>query len=39
MLRGTLVEKRRKLSELERTNKTLEQRIDQAEQAPLIPAG
>lgn len=39
MLRGTLVEKRRKLSELERTNRTLEQRIDQAEQAPLIPAG
>jgi hypothetical protein len=39
MLRGTLVEKRRKLAELERANKTLEQRIDQAEQAPLIPAG
>jgi hypothetical protein len=39
MLRGTLVEKRRKLSELERTNRTLEQRIDQAEEAPLIPAG
>jgi hypothetical protein len=39
MLRGTLVEKRRKLSELERTNRTLEQRIDQAEEVPLIPAG
>ena len=39
MLRGTLVEKRRKLGELERGNRTLEQRIDQATDTSLIPAG
>jgi hypothetical protein len=38
MVRGTLVDKRRKLSEIERTNRTLEQRIEQTEEAPLIPS-
>jgi F0F1-type ATP synthase membrane subunit b/b' len=39
MIRGNLVDKRRKLSELERTNRNLEQRIEQAEEVPLISAG
>lgn len=37
MIRGTLVEKRRKIGELERTNRDLERRIEQAEDVPLIP--
>ncbi|MGI8826053.1 MAG: hypothetical protein ACR2JC_10480 [Chloroflexota bacterium] len=36
MVRGNLVDKRRKLAELERTNRTLSQRIEQAEESPLI---
>jgi hypothetical protein len=39
MLRGTLVDKRRKLDELERTSRTLEQRIEQAEDVPVIGVG
>lgn len=39
MIRGNLVDKRRKLSELERSTRTLEQRIEQAEDVPLIPVG
>jgi hypothetical protein len=39
MIRGDLVEKRRRLSEVERTNRTLEQRIDQAEDTSMISAG
>lgn len=39
MLRGPLVEKRRKLTELERSNRSLEQRIEQTEETPLIPTG
>lgn len=39
MIRGNLVAKRRKLSEIERASKGLEQRIDQSEDAPLISAG
>lgn len=39
MVRGNLVDKRRKLAELERTNKSLEQRIEQSESSPLISAG
>jgi hypothetical protein len=39
MVRGSLVEKRQKLSELERSNRTLEQRIEQTKDSPLIPAG
>lgn len=39
MLRGTIVEKKRKLSELERAGRTLEQRIEQAEELPVIQAG
>jgi phage-related tail protein len=39
MLRGTLVEKRTKLAELERAGRALEQRIEGAEEAPLMPAG
>jgi hypothetical protein len=37
MVRGTLVDKRRKLNELERSSRTLEQRIEQTEESPLIP--
>lgn len=37
MIRGTLVDKRRKITELERANRALEQRIGQTEEAPLIP--
>lgn len=39
MLRGTVVEKKRKRSELERASRTLEQKIEQMEEAPLIPIG
>lgn len=39
MLRGTLVEKRKKVVELERANRRLEQRIGQTEETPLIPTG
>lgn len=39
MLRGTLVEKRKKVVELERTNRLLQQRIGQTEETPLIPTG
>jgi hypothetical protein len=39
MVRGPLVEKKRKLAELERSNRTLEQRIEQTEESPLIPTG
>lgn len=36
MLRGPLVEKKKKLSDLERSNRALEQRIEQSETSPLI---
>ncbi|MGH2443650.1 MAG: hypothetical protein ACRDFX_10890 [Chloroflexota bacterium] len=36
MLRGTLVEKRRKITELERSNRALEQKIEQTEEVSLI---
>jgi hypothetical protein len=36
MIRGTLVDKRRKLVELERSTKDLERRIEQSEETPLI---
>ncbi len=39
MLRGTVVEKRRKLSELDRANRALEQRIEQTEETPLLTIG
>jgi len=39
MVRGPLGEKKRKLGELERSNRTLEQRIEQTEESPLIPTG
>jgi hypothetical protein len=39
MVRGTLVEKKRRLSEHQRNIRVLEQRIDQAEQTPLMTAG
>lgn len=39
MVRGTLVDKRRKVSELERSKRALEQRIEQTEESPLIPTG
>lgn len=39
MLRGTLVDKRRKLAELEHANRSLEQRIEQAEESPLMSTG
>jgi hypothetical protein len=39
MVRGTLVDKKRRLTEAQRTIKTLEQRIEGAEEVPLIPAG
>jgi DNA repair exonuclease SbcCD ATPase subunit len=38
MIRGNLVDKRRKVTELERANRALEQRIEQTEEAPLIPS-
>jgi hypothetical protein len=39
MIRGTLVEKRQKLSEVERSKRVLEQRIDQSEEAPVLSIG
>lgn len=39
MIRGNLVDKRRKVTELERANRVLEQRIEQTEESPLLPAG
>lgn len=39
MLRGSLVEKRKKVVELERANRLLQQRIGQTEESPLIPTG
>lgn len=39
MLRGALVDKRRKLAELDRACRSLEQRIEQSEENPLIPVG
>jgi hypothetical protein len=39
VLRGTIVDKKRKLSELERASRTLEQRIEQADELPVIQAG
>lgn len=39
MLKGSLVEKRKKVVELERANRRLEQRIGQTEESPLIPTG
>lgn len=36
MIRGNLVDKRRKLAELERSGRTLEQRIEQAEAVPAL---
>jgi hypothetical protein len=39
MVRGTLVDKKRRLSEHQRTIRTLEQRIESAEEVPLISAG
>jgi hypothetical protein len=39
MLRGTLVDKKQKLAELERAARALEQRIEQSEESPLIHAG
>lgn len=39
MIRGNLVDKKRKLSELERANKALAQRIEQTEEMPLISTG
>jgi predicted nucleic acid-binding Zn-ribbon protein len=38
MVRGNLVDKRKKITELERANRALEQRIGQTEEAPLIPS-
>lgn len=38
MLRGTLVDKRRKINDLESASRTLEQKIEQSEEAPLIPS-
>jgi len=38
MIRGTLADRRRKFNELERLNRALEQRIEQTEEAPLIPS-
>lgn len=39
MVRGNLVGKRRKLAEIERANRALEQRVEQSEASPLISAG
>lgn len=38
MLRGNIVDKRRKLTDLERSNRSLSQRLDQVEDTPLIPS-
>jgi hypothetical protein len=39
MVRGTLVDKKRKLAELQSANRTLEQKLAQAEESPLLSAG
>jgi hypothetical protein len=39
MVRGTLVDKKRRLSEYQRTSRALEQRIEAAEEVPLMSAG
>jgi hypothetical protein len=39
MVRGNLVDKKRKLTEYERSTRTLQQRIEQTEEAPLMSAG
>ena len=39
MVRGNLVDKKRKLTEYERSTRTLEQRIEQTEEIPLMSAG
>ena len=39
MVRGTLVDKKRRLSEYQRTSRALEQRIEAAEEVPLMTAG
>lgn len=39
MVRGNLVDKRRKLTEYERSTRALEQRIEQTEEVPLMSAG
>jgi hypothetical protein len=39
MVRGTLVDKKRRLSEYQRSSRALEQRIEAAEEAPLMSAG
>ncbi len=39
MVRGSLVDKKRKLSEYERSTRVLEQRIETSEEAPLMSAG
>lgn len=39
MIRGNLVDKKRKLTEYERSTRALEQRIEQTEEVPLMTAG
>jgi len=39
MIRGTLVDKKRKLADLQRTNRTLEQKLAQTEESPLLSVG
>ena len=39
MVRGNLVDKKRKLTEYERSTRALEQRIEQTEEVPLMSAG
>lgn len=39
MVRGTLVDKKRKLTEYERSTRVLEQRIEQTEEVPVMSAG
>jgi hypothetical protein len=39
MVRGTLVDKKRKLAELQSANRTLEQKLAQAEESPLLSTG
>ena len=39
MVRGTLVDKKRKLTEYERSTRVLEQRIEQTEEVPMMSAG
>lgn len=38
MVRGQLVDKKRKLNDLERSTRTLSQRVEQTEESPLIPS-